>query len=279
MRRRALSTSIARQRLPLLGRRGVSALASDSSSKGGSSSGSSQDLPPPASLALLPPETLPAGVDQGTLSARVRFLETLGVQDVPSMVQKDPKVLTHDLLKVAAPRLEYLLSLGVDGIGTMVSKAPELLCCDITHELHRRVAILQALGVRNIPRWLQVNPHILDLDVDRDMRPAAEFLRSIENVPVGKVVEALPRGVFGRTEALKERVRYLHEDLGIQPMWKVGMIIKRNPNVLLIKQETMQQKVGAAPLPRRSRTAPARSLPCRAAAMRTCASHPAGACR
>ena len=210
------------------------------------SSGASSDLASPV-LAGLPPAVLPVGVDTAVVESRVRFLKMLGVPDVAVALQKDPQLLLLDLPTVAAPRLQYLLEIGVDEIGPLVGSVPQFLSCDVTHDLHRRVTILNALGVKKISAWLQRNPSVLLMDVDAEMRPAVDFLRSVENVDVGKVLEKLPNGVFGKEDHLRERVRYLAEDLDVQPMGKLGRMISGWPDLLSYNIETMQPKVRMRP--------------------------------
>lgn len=225
---------------PLLHARSLCAASSSSSADTG------QSLTATLERLSLSPEAVPSDVPAATIASRVRFLEALGVPDIPAALRKDPQLLSHDLLAVSGPRLEYLLSLDIDGIGPMVGECPQLLTCDVTHHLLRRVNILRALGVVNISKWLQVNPNVLTTDVETEMKPAVEFLRSIPNAKVGKIVEALPFGVFGKVEQLRERVRFLEEDLGLGPREAIGTMINRWPHVLVASRDSLQLKVRAA---------------------------------
>lgn len=190
-------------------------------------------------------EAIPAGISDEVMVHRLGFLEAIGVPNVAAAVACDPQLLTHDPATVAAPRLEYLLSLGVSRVGPMVGMAPQLLSCDVTNDLHRKVAILQALGVTRVANFLQRNPWLVLIDIERDMRPPIEYLRSIENLNLGKVLDALPSGVFGggkidgleKTKMLKARVEYLGGELGVAPQWRLGRMLSRHPQLLVSSVE------------------------------------------
>jgi mTERF domain-containing protein len=110
------------------------------------------------------------------LPSRLRFLESLGVDDLGKAARLCPELL-HSEPAAIAPRLEYLLGLGVSDIATAVKHAPALLSCDMTRDFHLKVAILASLGVTDIAHFVTSNPRIVNLDVDKDMRPAVELLR------------------------------------------------------------------------------------------------------
>lgn len=192
----------------------------------------------------LPPDTaLPQDATVESISHRLRFLETLGVSNLAACASRDPELLSYDPKTLAAPRIEYLLSLGVTKIGVMISHVPQLLACDVTSGLHRKVAILRALGVERIAHYLEKNPQLLHLDVEHDMRPPIDFLRSVEGVDVGRVLEALPHGVFRKEAKLRQRVAYFEDTLGI-PRKAVGRMITRWPHVLSYSLEhNLQPKV------------------------------------
>ena len=67
------------------------------------------------------------------------------------------------------------------------------------------------------------------------MRPPIEYLRSVDNLNLGKVLDALPNGVIGskRVDALKAKVAYLEGELGVSPQWRVGRMISRFPQLLI----------------------------------------------
>jgi hypothetical protein len=234
----------------------------------------------PATLERLnvPAGAVPADTDSAVVLRRLNFLELLGVPDVAGALEREPGLLSRDLPAEATPRLHYLLNLGCARLGPMVGTAPQLLSCDLTTDLHRKVAILHALGVKRTGNWLQRNPRLVELDVERDMRPPIDFLRSIPNVDIGRVVDKLPMGIFGKEEQLRERVSFLEEELGVSPRYRVGRLISRWPHVLVYNlDEVVRPKVNAeaeplakaAPLPLRSARARASHARVRPARMRT----------
>lgn len=110
------------------------------------------------------------------LPSRLRFLESLGVDDLGKAARLCPELLDSEPAAIA-PRLEYLLGLGICDIAAAVKHAPALLSCDMTQDFHLKVAILGSLGVTDIANFVTANPRIVNLDVEKDMRPAVELLR------------------------------------------------------------------------------------------------------
>jgi len=168
------------------------------------------------------------------------------VSDLALAVSRDKSLLTHDAEAVVSRHLEYLLSLGIPKVGPMIQSVPQLLSCDLTHDLHRKVTILQALGVRKIGHWLYKNRgRVVTMDIETEMRPPVDFLRSVPNLKIERVLETLPAGVFGKTRRaqMEARVRYLSEDLGVGAH-RVGKMISRWPYVLTMSRTgTIQPKV------------------------------------
>ena len=205
----------------------------------------------------LPPDVVPAGTDTQTALRQLRLLEALGVPDVERAVRRDPTVLTHDTKSIAGRHLEYLLSLGVTKIGPMIEATPQMLSCDLNRDLYRKVAILQALGVKKIASWMQKNKgRICVMDVDTDMRPPIEFLQSVPGLHVHKVLETLPRGIFGakNAERLEARVAELAELTGVDADDEAfGRMVSRWPQMLTAHlEDTVKPKVRR----RRHRTPP-----------------------
>lgn len=213
-------------------------------SRGLCSSGSDATLPALLEQHGLPAEAVPADADHEIVARNLRLLKALNVPDVPAAVSLEPELMSRDLVAHAPPRIEYLTSLGVSSIGDMVRHHPRLLWCDITRDLHRKVAILQALGVRKIAWWLQKNSRVLAVDVERDMRPPIELLRTVPGLDVGKVLNALPMGVFGKEPKLRKRIAYFADELALNPPSRIGSMISRWPHVLTYSIESnIQPKV------------------------------------
>ena len=189
----------------------------------------------------IPPRAVPDGADAHAVLRQLRLLETLGVPNVARTVQRDPSVLTRDATAVANQHVEYLLSLGIPHVGPMIEAAPQLLSCDLTHDLHRKVTILQALGVRKIGPWLYKNRgRLVSMDVERDLRPSIEFLQSLPGCEVHKVLEGLPKDVFGkgRREQMEKRVSYLTNVVGVDHAF-VGRMLSKLPTVLTMSIKNM----------------------------------------
>ena len=206
----------------------------------------------------IPPDAVPPSADAESVLRQLRFLEMLEVPDIARAVKRDPAVLTLSTQEVATKHLDYLLSLGITRVGPMIEASPSLLSCDLTRDLHRKVTILQALGVKKIGSWLFRNRgRIVAMDVDADLRPPVEFLQSVHQMEVNKVIEALPNGVFGAgvRDKMEKRVRYLSEEIGVGER-RVGRMVSRWPFVLTMSlRGSIQPKVGLAPPAARPRRA------------------------
>ena len=207
--------------------------------------GASSGLDAALSRLSISPDAVPPSADPKAVLRQLRFLEVLGVPDVAAAVARDPSVLSHNAERLASRHVDYLLSLGIARVGPMIEAVPQLLSCDLTHDLHRKVSIVQALGVKKIGTWLYKNRgRVATMDVDEDLRPPIEYLRTIPQLQVHKVLEALPHGVFGKgkAEELEARVAYLTEEL-ILADDLLGKMISRSPFVLTMSLEGLKAKV------------------------------------
>eukprot|EP00966_Prymnesium_polylepis_P143337 3308685-Prymnesium_polylepis.1 len=72
------------------------------------------------------------------------------------------------------------------------------------------------LGIRHIARWLGRNPMLLTLDVEEQIKPAVLYLRSIDNLNVGKVLSSVPLSHgFAPPERTQAKVQWLEAELGV----------------------------------------------------------------
>jgi len=180
----------------------------------------------------LPEDAVPPTADPKAVEQQLRFLELLGVprgEGVGLALRRHPGLIDVDPATVAAPRIEYLLAMGVHQIGSMVRVVPQFLDCDMDM-LHKKVTILQLLGVRNIARYISRNPTILALDIGTQIKPAIQYMRTIEGLNVAKVIEAVPASyALAPPEKMAARVEWFRSELGID---NVGKLLSQEPRLL-----------------------------------------------
>ncbi|XP_077232273.1 mitochondrial transcription termination factor family protein isoform X2 [Tasmannia lanceolata] len=137
---------------------------------------------------------------EGKVKPVVELLLELGVprSDIPSIIYKRPQLCGISLSENLKPTMIYLESLGVDKNqwAKVIYRFPALLTYS-RQKVKTSVDYLCELGLsaENIGKVLTRCPHIISYSVDDNLRPTAEYFRSM-GVDVGVLLHRSPQ-TFG----------------------------------------------------------------------------------
>ncbi|PIA51263.1 hypothetical protein AQUCO_01100241v1 [Aquilegia coerulea] len=137
---------------------------------------------------------------EGKIKPVVEFLLELGVprSDIPTILHKRPQLCGISLSENLIPTMTYLENLGVDKRqwAKVIHRLPALLTYS-RQKVKITVDYLSEIGLsaENIGKILTRCPHIISYSVDDNLRPTADYFRSL-GVDVGILLHRSPQ-TFG----------------------------------------------------------------------------------